>query len=184
MAWSASPFQRTRLCRVWSRSSSAGGQHRGSRRYDVRPPLWVRRLCCLWSGGQKKRGNSGFDRFVFQDAIQSERSHSSGKAGCLPLGTHCFLLPHASENQPCSAKSMKAKWSRSQTEQYVLLGLTTSYKPKGTITWISICVIYGSARIASFKQRKQFLSRPAARVFVICVSLWPLSCLSLKKYWY
>lgn len=79
MAWSVFPFQRTRLCGVWRRSSSAWGHHRGSRHYDGSLPLRGRRLHGHWSVGQKERGDSRFDRFVFQDAIQSKGSHSSGK---------------------------------------------------------------------------------------------------------
>lgn len=82
MAWSVFPIQRTRFCGVWRRSSSARGHRLGSRHYDGRLPLlrgrWFHGAVAV---GQKERGNSGFDRFVFQDAIQSEGSHSSGKTG-------------------------------------------------------------------------------------------------------
>lgn len=79
MAWSVLPFQGTRRSGVWGRSSPVRGHHRGTRSYDGRLLPNGRRLQGLRAVGQKERGNSGFDRFVFQDPVQSKGSNSSGE---------------------------------------------------------------------------------------------------------
>lgn len=133
MAWSVLPLQRTRLCGIWRRSCEAGGRRRGSRRYDGHLALRGRRLYGLRSVGEKERGNMGFDRAVFQDAVQSEGSHSSGKIGCHHLGalftTVLFFLVCISLKPNSVAFSLKCRQPCSTTKQRVSSWVICDFLP-------------------------------------------------------